>query len=596
MDILQKFKSFQSRSKSAYAELYGRIREDRLFMSGEGQWTQGDNKFIAKTRNRVTVNVISNQCHSVANQYAAFPYTWYTGDQKIDHEIDQFFATDSNRFAPEETLLSSVSFGLGVFALGSDTDSQGNEVPVIYSVNDLDRVMLDPDSTELDGSDMMESALIDYRSREWIRVHMGEQYVPDERAKMLVSSASCATLVPIITYYWLDTDGCHTSTFVNETPVVNPDGTTDMLLPIKRIPIFPVWGEQTWDGDKRTYCGLVAKSKTIQRIVNYSMTQLIERLALSPKPQWQGYLEMFKGLDKYYKDAGAGGNPIVPSQRLANDGTTVLEMPKRLDNTVQFADVQGIVTSSLNMLSSITGVDSKGLPGLEDVTATAVLYTSKVFQNNIRHYFSHLRTSFKALGDCVMQMLGHTGITVDVAQGPDNYMEMQVARQELTSLASMAEPNQKRAIFNAILRTHPDNEILAQLYAELNANPAPTPMEQEMQNTVEMMKKAIEQKDAEILQLTAQVEQYRLSTESQDKSIYADMLKSKQAHEYKMEEMALQARLQGNTDALKAEAEAEKAAMGVEKEALSLETARQKNLAESLKNQQEITDRLFGGV
>lgn len=596
-EILQKFKKFESRSTSAYSSLVDRIKANRKFVAGE-QWTKDDDKYIAKSRNRVTVNIISNQCHSVANQYAQFPFTWYSGDENIDKEIDQFFSTDSNRFAVEEALLDCVSFGMGILALGSDKDVSGKEVPVIYSVTDPDRVRLDPDSTELDGSDMMEAALIDYRSREWIRVNMGEQYLPGKREKMLCTCASCATLVPIITYYWLDTDGCHMSTFVNENVVLDPQGKPEQVIPLHRVPVFPVWGERTWDDDKETYCGLISKSETVQRIVNYSMTQLVERLALSPKPLWKGYLEQFKGLDKYYRRAGTGENSIIPGNRLANDNKTTLPLPERMDNNIQFADIQGIVQGSMGMLSSITGVDSKGLADVQnDITATAVLYTSKVFQNNVRHYFSHLRTSFKALGDCVMVLMGHPGVVVDVAQGPDAYMENQVARQELTALMGVIEPNQKRAVVNAILKTHPDNETLIQLYAELNAMPAPTPMEEEAIRTAQQMKQALDAKNQEIMQLTAQLEQLKSQVENQDKSYRFDLLKAQQQHNFKMEEMALQKQLeQTPADAVKTAAEVQKAELGVEKETISLEREREKAATEQAEDQAALIDAMFGGI
>lgn len=590
-EILNKFKKFQSRSKAKFSGLYDRIEDDKKMLSGK-QWNKRDDKFISRARNRITINVLSNQVHSVANSYSAFPFTWFTGEREIDGEIDNFFEKDSNRFASEEAVTNQVAFGLGVMALGSDTDASGNEVPVIYSVKDLKRVVLDPDSTELDGSDAMEGALVDYRSREWIRVHMGDQYLPGEDAKMIVADAGCSELVPIITYYVLDTDGCHVYTFVNDIEV--KDYVTDengekvenlTVIPIHRIPIFPVWGEDTWDDDgKATYTGLVSKAEDVQRIVNYSFTQLGERLTQSPKAQWQGYAESFKGLDTYYKNAGTGNNPIIPANRLANDKKTVLELPKRLDNTVQFADVQGVVQNTLGMLSSITGVDSKGLADVEtNVTATAAMYTAKVFQNNVRHYFTHLRTTFKAIGDTVLALLGHPDINVQVTQGPENYMELQIARQELTALMQVVEPNQKRFITNAILRTHPDNEILAQLYAELNAAPQPTPMEAEMQQTIEQMKAAIEQKDAEILQLTAQVETYQKSSEEMDKSLRAEFMKMKMSHEFKMEEMALQSQLQAGGDAVKAAAEADKAQLDLEQKAVQLETQKIKSAAEIAK-------------
>lgn len=591
-EILNKFKKFQSRSKAKFSGLYDRIEDDKKMLSGK-QWKKSDDKFVSRARNRITINVLCNQVNSVANSYSAFPFTWFTGDFDIDGQIDEFFEKDSNTSASEEAVKNLVGFGLGVLAIGSDTDPSGNEVPVIYSVKDLNRVVLDPDSTELDGSDAMEGALIDYCSREWIRVHMGEQYLPSEDAMMIVADAGCSELVPVITYYVLDTDGCHVYTFVNDKEVsdthideeTGEEVKNETVIPIHRIPIFPVWGDETWDDDgKATYTGLVSRAEDVQRIVNYAFTQLAERLNLSPKPQWQGYAESFKGLDKYYKDAGSNINPILPANRLANDQKTVLDMPKRLDNTVQFADVQGIVQGTLGMLPSITGVDSKGLADVEtNVTATAASYTAKVFQNNVRHYFSHLRTTFKSIGDTVLVLMGHQNVNVQVTQGPENYMELQIARQELTVLLPLAEPSQKRHIFNAILRTHPDNEILAQLYAELNAAPQPTPIEAEMQQTIEQMKAAIEQKDAEILQLTAQVETYQKSSAEMEKNIEADILKMKMNHEFKMEEMALQSQLQAGGDAVKAAAEADKAQLDLEQKAVQLETQKIKSAAEIAK-------------
>lgn len=597
LDVLNKFKKFAARSKSAFAEMYERIRSDRSYMSGEGQWTKEDDNFIAPTRNRVTVNVLANQVHSVANKYSSYPFTWYTGDATIDKEIDDFFSEDSNRFATEEALLDCVSFGLGVLCLGTDTTADGRNVPVIYAITDPERVMLDPDSTELDGSDAMEGALVDYRSKEWVRVHMGEEYLPNRKAKPVFDGAfSQPGLIPIVTYYWLDTDGCHVATFVNDVEVEEKDENGEVVnnvLPFMRIPIFPVYGERSWtNSDKVIYRGLIAKGKTVQKIVNYSMCQLIERLQLSPKPLFRGYMESFKGYDSYYKRIGSGQNTIAPAQRLANDGKTQLPLPEVYNPNIQFADLQNITNGTMNMLSSITGVDSKGLADNEsEITATAVMYTSQVFQNNIKHFFSHLRTSFKALGDTVMVMMGRQGQKIDVAQGPEAYMQLQVARQELSTLIGVVEPMQKGAIVNAILRTHPDNEILAQLYAELNTEPQPTQNEIQLQQLVEQMKTAIENKDQEIIALTAQVEAYQRSDKSQDKSHVYELEKMKLEHQYGMEDEILKVQLNQGADAekeaaeaererMRTEADARKAALDIESKNISLETQKIKSASE----------------
>ena len=218
-----------------------------------------------------------------------------------------------------------------------------------------------------------------------------------------------------------------------------------------------------------------------------------------------------------------------------------------------------------------------------DVTATAVMYTSKVFQNNVRHYFQHLRTSFKALGDTVLSLLGHPDINVEVAQGPEEYMELQVARQELATLVGVVDPAQKRSIVNAILRTHPDNDILANLYAELNSMPQPTEMEMQMQDTIAKMKEAIDAKDKEIMQLTAQVDAYEKSSADFDKSLQAEFLKARQQHEFRMEENAQKAMLDQGGDAVKSAAEADKAQMDLEQKAVQLEAQKVKSATEIMK-------------
>ena len=595
-DTTQKLKNFISRSKSKFAPLLDNIKEAKRLLSGK-QWEKNDDNYIATTRNRITINVINNQVQSTANSYAAFPYIWFTGDQETDKEIDNFFKKDSNLFASQEAVLDTCSFGLGVMAIGSEPDAEGKNTPVIYSVNDIERVMLDPDSVELDGSDAMEGALIDYRSRDWVRVHIGGDYLPGERKAMIVSDASCADLIPIITYYVLEADGVHVHTFVNDKEVLDyetaEDGTQNEktnILPIHRIPIFPVWGERSWTEDgKKIYIGLASKAKEIQRVVNYAFTQLIERLGQSPKAQWRGFLESFKDLDQYYKKAGTGENPIIPANRLANDNKTQLPLPERVNNEVQFGDVFGIVNGSLGLLSSITGVDSKGLADVEsDVTATAAAYTAKVFRNNIRHYFDHLRTSFKSMGDTLMVLMGKTGKSVSVTQGPDNLMQLQIARAFIMNLLTqIADPAQKMRFINAALKTFPENEIVSTLYAELNTIPQPSEMEQQAFATIEQMKMALDEKDQKILQMQEQLETYQKSSEDFKAGIIADFIKAKQQHQFRMEEEALKAALAQGADAGKAQAEAAKAGLSLEQQALKLDEEKLKASAEIVK--------LFGG-
>ena len=343
--IVNKFRDFRDRSVRKFGNNYDKMRIDRDFLNGETQWTKADGRFVSDKRNRMILNIISNSvCGS-------------------------------------EALKNSAGLGLGVMAMGTDDDG----LPCIYAINDFDRVILDPDSTELDGSDMVEAALVDYRGKRWVELNYGPEFIPGERENNIVPSRK--DLIPIVTYFVLEEQGCHVYTLVNNNAI---DGG---LLPLNRVPVVPVYGERYFDNEGDLHWnGMVSKARSIQKLVNLSVTQLAERLSLSPKPQWMGTVEAFKGLDKYYKDAGAGNNPILPYNRKSGDQKDVLEPPQRFDAKVQFEDLSGVIGNMLSVMGSVTGVDAHGLIDQNTMkTATEVSYAAEAYSTNIRHYMVHLQ-------------------------------------------------------------------------------------------------------------------------------------------------------------------------------------------------------------
>lgn len=557
-DVLDRFEKFKARWQERFGDLYDRMREDRSFLAGDTQWDRRDNRYISKARNRLTVNVVANNVNSVSNSYDAWPYSWFTGDYSADTAFDKFLSKPGNAQCATLALRQSVSFGLGVMCVGSEDSG----APAIYAVPDFERVMLDPDSTDLDGYDMVECALIDYRGKAWVRLHYGDEFVPSENDRNIVPAKK--GLVPIVTYYAMEDGGCHVYELINSR--VNDKGVAEF----DRIPVFPVYGERVWNSDGEIiYKGIVDKCKDIQRLVNYAYTQLGERLALSPKPQFIGTVDAFKGNDMYYKESGSGLNTMLPYNRKSLDQKDVLDPPQRFDAKVQFEDLSGIIGSTLDLMTSVTGVDSKGLADTpQEKTATEVEYTASVFSNNVRHYFTNLKYSFKAMGQFLADWMG-MGLQVEVTQGPDERMQRQVARQELAQLIGVANDNQKPSLVNAILKSYPDNEILAQTYAELNSIPQPTEMEAQLQQMCEQMKAEIDQRDQVIRQQLEEIEQYKKSAFEIQVNSETELTKLRLNHEYAMEEEILKAQLSSGMDADKAAIEAEKEQVKLETEIAS---------------------------
>ena len=201
---------------------------------------------------------------------------------------------------------------------------------------------------------------------------------------------------------------------------------------------------------------------------------------------------------------------------------------------------------------------------------------------NIRHFYENLRTTYKSLAEAVLGMLGVQDVCVDVIEGPESQMERQIALQMLTGLLSsvQGDPIKLQAVLDGMLLANSDNAVLRQVYGALHSQP---PQDPQAMQTIEQMKQALDQKTKELQQLQQQVQSYETSERSTQMSIQGELLKMKLQHEQKLQEMAFQKELDGNTDAAKAAMDLEKQQMDIEKQAVELDAAKTKAQAEKAK-------------
>ena len=181
MDIeeaISSFHDFETRASASRETQIENIKEDRAVLSGD-QWSKADNRKMGRGFVKRTINVTSNAVNAVVNNYIGFPYAYFSGDSELDGLLSAWLKTKSNERAVKEALFGSVEFGLNYICIGTDTvsDNQGSmEIPVVYTVPDIENVYFDPDSTELDGSDAIEAAIVELRSRNYIKAKYGEEF------------------------------------------------------------------------------------------------------------------------------------------------------------------------------------------------------------------------------------------------------------------------------------------------------------------------------------------------------------------------------------------------------------------------------------
>ena len=583
-EVIELWKDFESRATAKRSTQISRIKEDREFLSGD-QWDRDDSRLIAASRPRRTINVLANSVNSTANSYANYPYKWFSDNPEVDAAADAFLKSGGNARAAYDALFSSVAFGLGYFALGSEsiTDESGEsvEIPALYSVDKVENVYFDPDSVEIDGRDAVEAAIVEFRSKNYIQAKYGSEWVTSKgvRPVVNVSGNIDPETMCIVTYFRLEDGRCSVYRLLNHDFIEEPS-----QLDIERVPVFPVYGERSWSGDEIIWQGIVRKGAPIQKILNYAFTQLAERMAQAPKPAFLTTPQAVEGYDEGYRNFANNMNPLLLWNATSDDGKSVNEKPQRIDNSVQFGDITQIISANLELLSTITGVDAKGLTdGSPQVTATEVIYNERQTQQTIRHFYANLRDTFKAVGEAVVRLIGFGVVNLDVIQGPSEYMEKQVARQELASLAAIVPEAEKMKMIDGILLSHGDNPIIRNVFGAIHAQPQPTQMEQKAFDTIEQMKNAIGQKDQQIAELQQQLEQWKNFDKNGEKSTQAKFAEMQLKHQQDLETMAFKAQLDAGKNAEYAQMNAAAKQMELEKQAAELDAANAKANAEIIK-------------
>lgn len=589
---IEAWQKFESRANAKRSTQIDRIKADRDFLSGN-QWDDDDLKVIDGTRLKKTVNILGNSVNSTVNVYASYPYKFYSPVDEIDQACEAFLKAGSNARAAYDALYNDTAFGLAYMAIGSEQvmDPQTGEavdVPALYNIEKVENVYYDPDSVEMDGHDAMEAGIVEYRSKEWVRAKYGEEWAPEKGVRALVNTTDNHSVdtMAIVTYYRMHENKCEVYRMLNQDFIDEP-----ITLEIDRIPVFPVYGERVWIDDTMIWQGLVRKGAPIQKLINYAFTQLCERLAQAPKSAFITEPEAVEGYADGYRNFNRNVNPLLLYNRFSPDHKIEYNAPTRVDNRVQFDDITGIIGSNLELLSTITGVDAKGLMMGEapQKTATEVLAGERQTQCTIRHFYANLRDTFKSVGETVMQLLGMGKVVLEVIQGPEQGIELQVARQELMTLMSVVPEDKRMSLVNGIFLTHPDNAVLKNVFGSINMNPGPSQMEMQQQDVIEQMKSAIGQKDQQIQELQEQLKRYELFQDNNERDLNAQFAKAAMDHKYKQEDMILQAQLDAGLDTDKAAIENEKAIMDLQKQAIQLDTAK-------VKANTEMAKAMFGGM
>lgn len=595
MDIIESFKKFEKRSRKKWGPILERIKKDKKYLGGE-QFEKEDTDILGKDRSNNKLNVVANAVRTIVNTYREQPYRWRVVDNATmkDSELlnqagNTFLESPENSTACLEALESSVAFGLGVLVVTTDYGVDGNPEPTMYTMDDLETVYLDPELTKLNGSDQTEAAIVELKSRRWVENNYGIDISTIDTPQVEISQEyDRKEYMPLVTY-WRKREGQVTC-----YRLIGNDIVEEIPLPMTYIPVIPLFGEKYFDSEKESWHGVVDQMKGVQKLINYAYSNILVRLATSPKNTWVCESESIEGNEKFYRDSNKTLNPLLIYNKWSADGKRELEKPERISNEIQLGDVGEMFSQSLQMVNSIIGIPAIGLESETEKTATEVLTASKVFQNNIRSYIYNLRSSLVVAGMCLFELIQgqplYGAIKITCVQGPDEGLKKQEARVILQQMAPLiTEPQDQRKLLIAMANVEQDNEYVRTLVELLQ--PMPTAQEMQDQELINQANSEIKQRDMQIAQLSKELEDTKRQIELKGYALEREFTLEEFKHKNELEKMILQHKLDGSLsekDLAEMANEQERQKMEIEREGMKLDAQAMKTQADVIKADNEV--------
>lgn len=589
-DVIKEFKDFQKRSRKKYKSLINRIKDERKYLSGD-QYSKEDIDLLGKDRTSNKLNVVKNVIRTISNTYRETTYRWKVTDvatNKDSATLNQFglnFLQDpDNDTAVVEALESAVAFGLGVLVLSTDLSIDGSPEPVLYCLKELSNCYLDPDISKTNGADATAAAIVELKSKKWVESKYGiEISMIDTPNVDIDEEYDRKEYMPLVTY-WTKENGQVTCYKMLGNDIIEA-----VPLPMTYIPVVPVFGEKGYIDDDSTWIGIVNQMKGVQKLINYAYSNILVRLATSPKNTWLCDSESVEGNEKYYRDSNKTLNPLLIYNKWSADGKRELEAPQRMSNQIELGDVGEMFSQSLQMVNNIIGIPAIGLESEVEKSATEVLTAEKTFQNNIRAYIYNLKASLKVVGMCLFELVSgqpmYGAIKINCIQGPEEGMLKQEARVILQQMQPLiTEPQDQRKLLIAMANVEQDNEYVNNLVQLLQ--PMPTQQELMDQQIIEQANTEIKQRDMQIAELTKQLEDEKRQSELKAYSLERELTLAQIKHQQELEKLILEHRLDGtltDKDLMEMSMQNQKDQMELEKKAVELDVAKEKANSEKVK-------------
>ena len=378
-------------------------------------------------------------------------------DKRAAEQLDGFFRhiEYSSRASQHYTraLTSAARAGVGYLIVRPQYIDRGlnYQEPRISSEGDPLKVVLDPWSVELDGSDANFGYLLTPLShREFERrwpgkdkvsfndlecstvsdsresIYVAEGWIAEDRKSNMILSAGADG-----DQAWYSEDDYHAaSQRAGVTlPVLDQKQTTERIVwwrtmsgvevleqckdadgkpapyPASGIGIVPVYGYVGWANGRMKYCGVPRRAMNAQRSYNYHMSEMHVFMGQAPKSPWLTPVRALAGLEPIWDRASVDSRAYLPYHDIDEAGQPIAPPTRNQQSTNLQNHVAGAeralhdIQASLGMYQASLGAPSNESSGV------AIESRKQQGEAATAHFPAHLAAGLAQVGKLCMEMI-----------------------------------------------------------------------------------------------------------------------------------------------------------------------------------------------
>ena len=426
-----------------------RWKDDLRFVAGE-QWPDDMRRFRESTadggapRPCLVVDQTNQYRRQVINDARLNPPSLMArprderGSVEVADDLQRFFRYIEEASRAQEAYLNAlqwaVDIGRGFFRVyAEEVDAERNFwEPRVGRIDNALAVYFDAYSTEIDGSDAFDAfVVLDLSPRRFKRQwpdakatdFIGQDRFSNWVTRDVVRVAEWDRKVVKTEKRVVTADGEYTpeeakalelADFREEDreqvdvwrrKITATDILEEHLLPLESVGIIPVYGNVYYIDGRRDIKGLIAGAKDPQRLLNYAVSSMAERISLEAKSPWVGPFEAFAGHDANWQQANVKPAAYLPYNHRDDNGE-LIPPPNRQPMDTNFSGWVQLVQQATNSIQGALGMYQAAVGAASNETSgRAIRERSQQSDVATYHYVANLSASIRHGGRLVLDMI-----------------------------------------------------------------------------------------------------------------------------------------------------------------------------------------------